>query len=333
MQLSRRLAPAAALAFLGLAVCLSPAQALDPKILPADTEVIIQVNVQQILKSEVAKANKDLINIAKTMLEQKLAEKNVTQYLEKAGFDLFRDLVSVTVASPGTKEPEAGFIVIEGKFDAEKLYAVLEDVTKESGDVKSVKINGIKAFEITPNGEKTLYAGVVKNMLLATGSRDGFSDAVGRINGSKTTTLKKELKSLLETTGTKQSISIVATGPAIGRMLENAPVPNADQAMAALGNLDGVALSIAVEKNINFQIGVNAKDKMTAEQLAKTSNAGVMMARAFVKKKAEDDTKAATALEIVNTLRVTSQNNNVLIRGEITFETLGKLLENLPLKQ
>jgi hypothetical protein len=50
-----------------------------------------------------------------------------------------------------------------------------------------------------------------------------------------------------------------------------------------------------------------------------------------VKQKAADDPKAAVALEVVNTLRVTSQSNNVLIRGEITFETLGKILEQLPL--
>src|SRR5687768_4360407 len=113
MQRSR-LAPAAVLALVALAACLSPAQALHPKILPADTEVIIQVNVQQILKSEVAKGNKALGGMAKPPLGQRLAEKNVTQYLEKAGFDLCRDLVSVTVASPGRKGKEAGFIDIEG---------------------------------------------------------------------------------------------------------------------------------------------------------------------------------------------------------------------------
>jgi len=328
MPFPRRLWLTAALCTLALG--LSAAQGIEPKYLPPDTEIIISVNLQQILKSDIAKEHKDLIDQGKAMLEQHLAEKGIAKYLEKAGFDPFRDLTSVTVAGPGTKDHEAGFILIEGKFDPSKINAVVSDVGE---DVKAVDVAGVKAFEITPKGEKTVYAALIGNdKLVATGKKDDLAAAIARLKGSNSTTLKKELKTLMDTSGKKQSLSIVATGPALSRMLEDAPIPNADAAVAGLQTVEGISVSLNVEKNINFQVGVFAKDKMTAEQLAKTGNGGLMLVKAMVKKKAEEDPKVAPAVDVINSIRVVSQENSVLIRGEVTAATLNQILENVPKK-
>src|SRR4051794_22276757 len=111
-----RIAPLA----LVLAVALTSvarSQSAATKYVPSDTEVVFTVNFEQILASEVAQSNKELVQQARSMLESKLQEVGAQQYLQKAGVDLFRDLRSVTVAGPGTKDPSKVIVLIEGKFD------------------------------------------------------------------------------------------------------------------------------------------------------------------------------------------------------------------------
>jgi len=334
MNLPRRVWTAAALCTLGLLLAVSPAGAVDPKMLPNDTELLFTINFRQILNSDVAKANKELVDLAKQAIAGKIDENGAGKYLEKLGFDIFKDLDSVTVASPGSKNPESVIIFIEGKFDAEKLEGTAAEAIRENGDaIKAVKIGGVQAYQINPKGdEKPLFAGLVgKKTLVVAGTKDGFGDAVARHAGSRQSTLKKDVKALLETVNNKQSMNIIATGPALTRMLEDAPIPNAEAAAGFLQKVEGVSGAITIDKNIGFQIGVNASDKATAEQFVKAGNGGLLLARAMIeKKKEEDPAKFGAAADIVKTLRLTNQGNNVILRGEISFENLGKIIQNLP---
>jgi len=335
MKLSRPAWVAAALCAFGLVLGAPPARAVDPKLLPNDTEVVISVNFRQLLNSEVAKGNKELVDLGKQMLSGKLDESGAGKYLEKLGFDLFKDLDSVTVASPGSKNPESMMIFVEGKIDPEKMTAAADEAIRENGDaIKAVKIGGTAAYQITPKAgdEKPFFAGLVgKNLLVATASKEAFADAVARNGGTRQGNLKKEFKGLMETVNKKQSLSIVATGAALSRMLEDAPIPNAEAALAGLQQIEGISMAVTVEKDVAFQLGVNTKDKATAELYAKQGNGGLLLARAMIEKqRTENPDKFGPVADIAKTLRLTSQGNNVLLRGEITFENLGKLIQNLP---
>jgi len=158
-----------------------------------------------------------------------------------------------------------------------------------------------------------------------------FEAALARLDGAKGgTDLPKEFKTLLETTNDKQSFSVVATGPALARLLKNAPVPNVEAAAESLQAVEGLSLAITITRDITFQLGVNAKDKEAAEEMAKASNGLLILAKSMVNKKAKEDAKLAPVSDVVKTIRVVSQGTNLTIRGEITFENLGKLLKNLP---
>jgi len=338
MKLTRLVWVAAALCALGLTLAAAPSPAIEPKLLPNDTEVIVTINFRQILGSEVAKANKELVDLAKQTLTAKLGENGADKYLEKLGFDLFKDLDSVTIASPGSKNPESLMIFIEGKFNAEKLQAAGEDAIRENADaIKAVKIGGVQAYQINPKQgeEKPFFAGLVgNNMLVATGSKEAFADAVARNGGTRQSKLKQEFKGLLDTVNKKQSFSMVATGAALGRLLEDAPIPNAEAAMAGLQQIEGLSVAVTVEKDVAFQLGVNTKDKATAEQFAKAGNGGLQLVKLMAeKKRTEDPDKFGPVADIAKTLRLTSQGSNVMLRGEISFENLGKIIQNLPKKE
>src|SRR5262249_40609347 len=153
-------------------------------------------------------------------------------------FDLFRDLSSITLAIPGgDRNPEDGVIVLEGRFDADKIEAAALEASKDAGGFKTVKIAGVKAFEVTPKDkeDKTMYAGILnKQTMIACASKKDFAEAVARMDGSKTVNFKSELvKSLLNTVNNKQSISMIATSDVLTKISEKNPQAGNPQAKAA----------------------------------------------------------------------------------------------------
>src|SRR5262245_54456959 len=214
MRFVRRLFVAAA-CMLTMLVAAPAMHAQATKILPGDTEMVVTINVQQILKSDVLQANKTLVDLGKAKIAELLDEKEIGKYLKKANFDLFKDLNSVTVAMPNGRTADEPFILLEGKFDADKIETAILEASKDGGDVKVkiIKIANTTAFEVTPKEEKTMYVGILdKKTMIACVSKADFAEAVARQNGTKAGTFKAPVfKNLLQTTSNKQSISFVAT--------------------------------------------------------------------------------------------------------------------------
>lgn len=337
MQFARRFW-IAAVCTVSVLVAVPAVQAQATKILPADTELVMTINFQQILKSEILKTDqaKTLIELAKGKINEQLDDKGVSKYLKKAEFDLFKDLTSLTVGVPGGRNSDEGFIVIEGNFNAEKIEAALMDANKEAGGgLKVTKIANIKAFEVTPKEDKTMYVGILDSKtLIACATKADFAEAVARSGGTKAGTFKAPvIKNLIETTNARQSISFVATSKLLSKLAENNPNAGNDQAkmaMAALQQVDGFSAAITIEKNIDFLVGVNTKDAETAQKFAGIANAGLLIGKAKVQEQAKQNEKLTPAVEVMNSIRANAKGPNLVITGQITFEALQKLLENLP---
>ena len=124
--------------------------------------------------------------------------------------------------------------------------------------------------------------------------------------------LEKEFKTLLETTNDKQSISVAATGAALGKLVAGANVPNADAVNGVLQGMDGVSLAITVAKDVQFQIGVNAKDEENAKKMAVAGNAGLQVITLLATQKAQQDEKLMPLVDIAKTLRIVTQNSVVV---------------------
>src|SRR5262249_49764788 len=161
----------------------------------------------------------------KDFVQQKLSDNPAGKYLEKAGFDLFKDLGSLTVAMPPSTDPDQMFMMIEGTFDVAKLNATIEEAAQENGDlVKIRKAGKYKIYQVSPAGQKNIYAVLLNNNTLAMcTTEEGINGAIARASGSKRSALRKQLASLLQTTNSKQSMSFVATGSALAKLAENAP--------------------------------------------------------------------------------------------------------------
>jgi hypothetical protein len=168
--------------------------------------------------------------------------------------------------------------------------------------------------------------------MVVTHTKDGFADAVARIKSSATAAskLKKELRDVIAGGNAKKSISLVATGPALVKLTDDAPVPNIEALQGVLQGISALNLSLALDKNVNFELVINSKDKNSADEMAKLAGVGIAGVKVLLKKKAETDPKIVPALKIVETMRVTSAGNNFVLTGEVTAEMLGKILKDLP---
>jgi hypothetical protein len=316
---------------LALATCLvSQARAVDPKLLPGDTELVVSVNIKQMLNSEVAKQYKDIIDQARGALEAKIQDNPAVKFLEKTGFDVLRDLHGITLASNGTKDVDAMFVVVEGKFNQEKIHAAAEEFAGNNAEVLKISnLGATKIYEFTPpDNNKRFYAALInESTLLAAPSHDALKDAV---SGTPRKAMKASFKSLLNTTSSKQSFSFAATGSAISRLMADAPIPNVDAAAGMLENVDGISMAVTIAKDIGLQLGINTKDAETAKQASGMLNFGVLGLRTAAANKAKEDPNLQFLVDVAKTVRVTTEGNNILLRGDITLENLEKLIKVLP---
>jgi hypothetical protein len=316
---------------LTLALCqLAAAQSVAAKYLPADTEVMFTINFEQILNSEIAQNHPQLVQHARDLLDKKLQETGTDQYLQKAGVDLFRDVRRLTVAGPGSKDADKVVVLIQGKFNAEKLKSTaLDAAAANRGAIKITTLENQTVYEVAQPTGKTVYVVPIGDeYLVASPSRAVFAATVAQVRSGKATEAPT-FKTLLETGADKQSLGLLATGAALTRLSEAVPNPN-EMVAVYLKSVTGVNLGVTLTRDVQFQLGVSTADKETAEQFAKMGNALLIGARGMLQQKANDEVKLAPAVEVAQTLRIVTQDNSVMLRGEIGHDTIGKLLKHLP---
>lgn len=305
--------------------------AADLKFYPDDTEVVLTVNIRQILNSELVKSQKATAKKIQASVDEKIPEEAM-KYLKMAGLDPVKDLISITVAAAPSKDPEKALIIVDGDFQPDKLHATLEEVAKNHADaVKISKSGEHKIIEVTtPEGKQFHLAVASKKVLVASLSRDALKSALARGNGEQESNLKKEIKTLIGTMHSGQSISAVATGKALAKALEGAKLPNnpAQGLAPALQGIESVNANITVGKDIQIQLGVSTRDAETANTLAKGVNFGLLLIKGVVAQKAMEEQKLLPVVDVVNTFRATIQGNSVTVRAEVSADNLEKLIKN-----
>ena len=310
-----------------LAMPARSARAVDPKYLPAGAEMVFTINLKAMLESDLAKAHKDGVAKLKAKILEKLKESQAKDYLDKAGFDLFTDLHSITVAGGGGKDTDKLFLVLEGDFDSDKIL----EIARGAGDVKVGNVGKTPTLELTPKGEdKTIFAALVNDhVILAAGTRSLLTEGIARANSPKVT-VKTALKALLATTKGTQALNMVMTADGIGNLMNDSPAPLPDNVNQQVQALDGFSMNITVAKDVSLEVIANVKDADSASKLTKMLNFGLLALRGMIGQKAEQDEKAKLVLDLANTLAVAQQGQNVSLRGQISRENFDRILELMP---
>jgi alkylhydroperoxidase family enzyme len=312
----------------------SPARGADVRYFPDDTELVLTINLKQIRNCELVAADKDALDQPRAMLNRWAGGLPALKCLQDAGLDLFRDLTSISAASPRGKDVSADFLILSGDFDALKLTHRLAEVAKAKPDIcQVVTRSGATLYEMRADGKHSHVALVNKNTLIAAPTSEALTGALARADGSRKSGLATGFQALLEATNDKQSISVVASGPALALLLDGAKLPNAETAVAALKASDGMLGGVTLSKDIQFRVGLYARDDDTAKKLADAGQGAVHTLRGLAKQAAGEDKNLLPLVEIVNSFRVKSQGPVVVLDGGATLDVIEKLMGSLPVRQ
>jgi hypothetical protein len=315
---------------LALTLLAGPVRAgdIDPY-LPADTEVLVTFNVRQILGSALIKrVGLDQIRDAIKMNEE------VSTILKDLGLDPFKDIDRILAAQPATSEQDKGLVIVRGRFDLAKIRARAEKEAKDNKD--SFKVQKVKdgqggehtiyKFQV-PNpqgGEVTLYAGLAsKTVILAAPSKDYLIDGLKvKPDATKLKKLKsKAFQDLLKTANDQQSLSIALVGEALTKSpLGELPIKD------VLAKITAVAGGFTVTDGVKMEINVGTKEAADAKMLKEKISEGLNMVLGFLALAAANQKELAPFVDFIKSLKTTSKDKTLTLKGELPAETLNKLI-------
>jgi hypothetical protein len=304
--------------------------AADVNHFPDGTEVVVVVNLKQILNCEAVKSQPDALDELKEALGQFAGVHAVQKYLKVAGLDAFRDLQRIAYASTDGKNPNVSFLVLEGQFSAEKLNGAAK---ADGTEFRVTRAGDHPVYELAPRGAKRFYATLLTpSTLIAADTEGALADARSRTTGAKKSGLKKEVRKWLEAADDKQSVAFVTTGAAFARLVEGASVAHAENAIAFLQTLDAFSGGITLAKGIQFQLAFSAESAEVAQKLTESANGGLRILLTLVQQNAEKDSKYRPVVDVVKGLRFTTAGTEILFRGDMSLDTVEKLMTNFPVR-
>jgi len=323
MMHSRALAVVAAIL---LFAPLGRAAEVDPY-LPQDTESVLNLNVRQILDSQLVK--KHLLALAQEALR---GEDQAQDVLNDLGFDPFKDLDRIVVAAPSGTEKDRGLIIVHGRFDVAKFKAKAEQVAKDDAEhLKIHKILGGKhlLYEVNiPDLDDPLFVALAgRDTLLASPGKDYVVDALKKIGKKEKLVLKdKKFQALLEKLDTRQSLSLaVVKNPDIQNALEKAP----GDIKAMVEKIQALGGGLTISDEVKLELVVTTKNARDAKDLGDSAKAGLNLISALAAAFAQnnDSPEVEFVVEIIKSLRITNKGGAVVIKGRISSDLIEDTLK------
>jgi hypothetical protein len=321
--------PLAVLATVLLTTIPGRAADIDPYLyLPEDTEFVVNVNVRQILDSALIKKN--ALEAAQEALR---GNDQVQDILKELGFDPFKDLDRVLAASPGGAEEDRGLIIAHGRFDVAKFQAKAEQVAKDDAEhLKIHKILGGKhlLYEVTtPELDSPLFVVLAgKDTILASPGKDYVVEALKKVGKSDKPQLKnKQFQALLEKIDPRrQSLSVaLVKSKGVKKALDGLP----GDVKGMVDKVQSLGGGVTITDEVKLELVVTAKDAKEAKDLKESANAGLTLVMGFLGAIAQSDAKPELEflLEAAKSLRVTTKDSAVVIKGRISSDLIEDTLK------
>jgi len=299
-------------------------RAAEPdKLIPADAEAILFVNVRQFLDSDISK--KYFLDQIKTKLQENEAQKAIREL----GLDPLKDVDRVVIAASGTDASDAKVLVIvRGKFDPDKLYKAAESASKRDGD-KLSKIQDDKGvmFKFQPDNGPAWFTTVIDETAVVVASDKAIvSAAVAASTANKKPALNRELATLVGRMDDKASVWVAAL---MKDKLNKVPLPQAGPGadlVKQLTNLDHVTLAVRVAADVNLDVGLGLKDEAAADEFLRTLDDGLSQIKGFLAF-AAGDPKLKPLAEFVRSIKTGAKGKSVTVSGKLPGEAIGQMLK------
>lgn len=313
------------LLFLTLAVPASAAEV--DKYLLDDTDAALGLNVRQLLDSTLVKKN--YLPLAQAALK---GQPEIQSQLIGFGIDPLKDIDRILLVhgeschrTVESKDEVGPFVIVRGRFDPAKFHgkaAQLAQFAPKLLQMHKTPSGGI-IYEVTL--EKSFFVAMPERTVLV-GSlfKDQVSDALDRASGKKKSQLKQYgMRFLIEQADNKNALWLAALGSAAlggetplpvkkGKTVEKA----ARQKLSDSGvrELSG---GITVADGIKAAFRVKVEDPETAKTLSDALNQFLPQAAGKELEGKLADKKAAPIRELIRSLAVAAEDNDLIIQGSV----------------
>jgi acetyl esterase/lipase len=208
-----------------LAIITSPVSASEAaKLLPAETDMIVTLNVRQLLedhkKSEAVQhflepwrlavkgdenalrqyyQTRDLGNKAGITEKDFLSQaQTLRSFSESLGLDPVEDIDRITGASRA-KEPTAWVVIVEGRFSEERLRIAVRQLAQQHvGSFKAVRMGAVEVWQVPGEGDGVRLALLNARTLAITGRQKGMDELLARTSGAKKDELSAGVRALID---------------------------------------------------------------------------------------------------------------------------------------
>ena len=322
MRLSR-LGLAAALA---VALAAPTARAAEPdRLLPADADTVMYVNVKQLIESDIVK------KYALEQIKQALAGQDAKKLLEELGLDPLKDVEKMWVGTSGKDASDMkALVVVHGKFDPDKLFKAAEAATKKDGDKFSmVKDGNTTMFKFQPDQGNPVYGTVVDDTTVVAGTdKKMIATALKQEADKKKSLITADLAAMVKKMDEKSSMfvaSVVKGKFDAVKLPAQLPI-DLSGLEKALPKTDTMSFVVKVGADITQEVVFGMKDDDAATDMGDAMAKVIDGIKGLVPLLAAAEPKAKPLVDVIKTVKTDVKKKDVTITGKITGDNLGKMI-------
>jgi hypothetical protein len=284
------------------------------KLLPADSNAIISLNVKQLMSSPFGKKF-----LAEQFKELIAGTPEVMDLLKQAEVDPVKDIDRINVGI-NTNSVEDATIIIRGQFAKDKVDAVMKKIASQEADKMSVvKIGGRDAYELKADAMPVFMLPAADGVIVASGSKTGLQSTLDRM-GNRNLQLKNQALAALiaKADDNAAGYSVIITKG----LLDGLGIQLPDQVQDLIGKIDSITGEVKAGQDITLSLTANTRDGEAAMQIGELLKLGLQAAPDLIGQ--QEELKAA--LPFVRALRVESQGKTATIRLTITQQMIENAL-------
>jgi hypothetical protein len=329
-QLSRLLLGAALVVG---ALAANTSRAAEPdKLLPAEADTVVSVNIKQILDTAIIK------KYALEQLKQALDGQDAKKLLTEIGLDPLKDIDRVVVGANIKGRTDTKFLmIVHGTFDPDRLYKAAEKQSKVDADrFAMVKDGDTVVFKYTPeNGENPIYGTVVNDKtVIAASDRKMIANALKAAEAGKKAPIKTELADLVKRMDEKSSV--YACGIVKGKFDDfklpgggNMPV-DLEAIQKLIPMTESMAVSVKIGADVAVEVTLGMKDDDTAGEMRNALDDLIKQVKPLAALAGSAEPRAKPLADILNTVKTSSKDKDVTVSGKVTSANIGKMMKPEP---
>jgi hypothetical protein len=329
-QLSRLLLGAALVVG---ALSANTSRAAEPdKLLPAEADTVVSVNIKQILDTAIIK------KYALEQLKQALDGQDAKKLLTEIGLDPLKDIDRVVVGANIKGRTDTKFLmIVHGTFDPDRLYKAAEKQSKVDADrFAMIKDGDTVVFKYTPeNGENPIYGTVVNDKtVIAASDRKMIANALKAAEAGKKAPIKTELADLVKRMDEKSSV--YACGIVKGKFDDfklpgggNMPV-DLEAIQKLIPMTESMAVSVKIGADVAVEVTLGMKDDDTAGEMRNALDDLIKQVKPLAALAGSAEPRAKPLADILNTVKTSSKDKDVTVSGKVTSANIGKMMKPEP---